>query len=65
MSSSNMFARLTSSAMLALILALVGCGGDGTVASGTDCSHPISINVDGCAYVRLSDGTGDFLAYRV
>ena len=75
MSFQNLSSRLLLAAVLSLALGLAACGGGGSdsgtlppggsTGSGTDCTHPISSDVDGCTYVALSDEAGDFLTYTV
>ncbi|HEY3643735.1 MAG TPA: hypothetical protein VGM16_00225 [Gammaproteobacteria bacterium] len=67
--------RVLLAAALSLALGLSACGGGGSdsgtlppggsSSNGTDCTQPTSSDVDGCAYVALSDETGDYLTYTV
>jgi len=63
------FAREASRACLALLfISLAACGGSSTATTGlntTDCTKPSASDQNGCAYVNLTDATGDFLSYTV
>ena len=68
MSFKNLARGVSCVGMLALLAALVACGGSGTSTtglSGTDCTKPSASDQNGCAYVNLADAAGDFLSYKV